>query len=69
MREADGQKAHTSLVRKFLQRPSVRILGLTLGALCIMGYHPFVDDAAIYVAGVEKIVSPALFQQHAEYIL
>jgi hypothetical protein len=34
-----------------------------------MGYHPFVDDAAIYVAGVEKIVSPELFQQHAEYIL
>ena len=69
MSEANGQKARTSLVLKFLQRPSVRILGLTLGALCIMGYHPFVDDAAIYVAGVEKIVSPALFQQHAEYIL
>jgi hypothetical protein len=42
---------------------------LALAALLLMGYHPFVDDAAIYVAGVEKIVSPGLFQRHAEYIL
>jgi hypothetical protein len=35
----------------------------------ILGYHPFTDDAAIYVAGVEKTVHPALFQQHTEYIL
>ncbi len=69
MSVARDQKASPSRLRQFLQRPSIRILGLTLGALCILGYHPFVDDAAIYVAGVEKIVSPALFQQHAEYIL
>ncbi|HEX4022588.1 MAG TPA: hypothetical protein VHX63_15690 [Acidobacteriaceae bacterium] len=64
-----GQVAAATPIAQFLKQPWVRILGLTIGALFILGYHPFVDDAAIYVAGVEKIVSPSLFQQHSEYIL
>ncbi len=54
---------------KFLQRPAVFISGLTLLALFIQGYHPFVDDAAIYVAGIEKVIHPSLFPVHAEYVL
>ena len=53
----------------FLQRPAVFISGLTLLALLIQGYHPFVDDAAIYVAGIEKFIHPSLFPVHAEYVL
>ena len=52
-----------------MRHPQVRIVLLALIALFILGYHPFTDDAAIYVAGVEKTVHPALFQQHTEYIL
>ena len=62
-------RARVSPLARLLRRPSVRLLGLTIGALLVLGYHPFVDDAAIYVAGVEKIITPGLFQQHAEYIL
>ena len=62
-------KISPTLSQRLLRTYSVRLLGLTLGAFLILGYHPFVDDAAIYVAGVEKIVSPHLFEQHSEYIL
>ncbi len=53
----------------FLQRPAVFISGLTLLALLVQGYHPFVDDAAIYLAGIEKVIHPSLFPLHAEYVL
>ncbi len=53
----------------FLQRPAVFISGLTLLSLLIQGYHPFVDDAAIYLAGIEKVIHPGLFPVHAEYVL
>jgi len=55
--------------RNFLQRPAVFISGLTVLALLIQGYHPFVDDAAIYIAGIEKVIHPSLFPVHAEYVL
>ena len=55
--------------KRFCSSTPARIALLTLLALVILGYHPFTDDAAIYVAGVEKTVHPALFQQHTEYIL
>ena len=53
----------------FLERPAVFISGLTLLALLVQGYHPFVDDAAIYVAGIEKVIHPSIFPAHAEYVL
>ncbi|MGA7708514.1 MAG: hypothetical protein WCD77_12055, partial [Acidobacteriaceae bacterium] len=52
-----------------LQRPAVFVSGLTVLALLIQGYHPFVDDAAIYIAGIEKVIHPSLFPVHAEYVL
>ncbi|MHB8301808.1 MAG: DUF6798 domain-containing protein [Acidobacteriaceae bacterium] len=52
-----------------LERPGVFLPVLTLLALLIHGYHPYVDDAAIYVAGIEKVVHPSLFPFHAEYVL
>jgi hypothetical protein len=55
--------------RSFLQHPVVFISGLTILALLIQGYHPFVDDAAIYIAGIEKVIHPSLFPVHAEYVL
>jgi hypothetical protein len=54
---------------RFLQHPVVLVSALTLLALLVQGYHPFVDDAAIYVAGIEKVIHPALFPIHAEYVL
>ncbi len=61
----------TRLLRpsRFFRHPFLFVSGLTLLALFIQGYHPFVDDAAIYVAGIEKVIHPSLFPLHAEYIL
>jgi hypothetical protein len=63
---------HSASLRRpwnFLQHPAVFISGLTLLALLVQGYHPFVDDAAIYIAGIEKVIQPSLFPVHAEYVL
>ncbi|MEO6966347.1 MAG: hypothetical protein ABI076_10700, partial [Acidobacteriaceae bacterium] len=53
----------------FCQKPYVFLSCLTLFALLIHGYHPYADDAAIYLAGIEKVIHPSLFSLHAEYIL
>jgi hypothetical protein len=39
----------------------------TLGALLIHGYHPFAEDAEIYLPGVEKILHPELFPFGTEF--
>lgn len=54
---------------RVLGKPSVFLPGLTLVALLVHGYHPYVDDAAIYVAGIEKVIHPSLFPSHAEYVM
>ncbi|MGA8274659.1 MAG: hypothetical protein WB919_24090 [Candidatus Sulfotelmatobacter sp.] len=43
------------------------LLLLTLGALLAHGYHPFAEDAEIYLPGVEKILQPQLFPVGREF--
>lgn len=43
------------------------LLLLTLGALLVHGYHPWVEDAEIYLPGVEKILQPELFPFDAQF--
>ena len=43
------------------------LLLLTAGALLVHGYHPWVEDAEIYLPGVEKILNPALFPFNAQF--
>jgi hypothetical protein len=40
---------------------------LTLGALLIQGYHPWTEDAALYLPGVDKILNPDLFPFNAQF--
>ena len=49
------------------KRAGVCILLLTLGALLIQGYHPYAEDAEIYLPGVEKILHPGLFPAGQEF--
>jgi hypothetical protein len=42
---------------------------LTLAVLLIHGYHPFAEDAEIYVAGVRKLADPSLYQHDAPFVL
>ena len=48
-------------------RITARLLLLTLGALAVHGYHPYAEDAEIYLPGVEKILHPELFPVHTEF--
>lgn len=43
------------------------LLLLTIGAFFVHGYHPGVEDAEIYLPGVEKILHPELFPFNAEF--
>lgn len=40
---------------------------LTAGALLVHGYHPYVEDAEIYLPGVERILNPHLFPVGREF--
>jgi hypothetical protein len=40
---------------------------LTAGALLVHGYHPYAEDAEIYLPGVEKILNPKLFPVMREF--
>jgi hypothetical protein len=43
------------------------LLLLTAIALLIHGYHPYAEDAEIYLPGVQKILNPNLFPANAEF--
>jgi hypothetical protein len=46
------------------------VSGVFLIAVCawlIHGYHPYVEDAEIYLPGIEKILHPELFPHNAEF--
>jgi hypothetical protein len=45
------------------------LLLLTAGALLVQGYHPFAEDAEIYLPAVEKILHPELFPVGREFFL
>ena len=40
---------------------------LTLAALFVHGYHPYAEDAEIYLPGIEKILHPQLFPSGTEF--
>jgi len=42
---------------------------LTAGAVLVHGYHPFAEDAEIYLPGVERILHPELFPVGREFFL
>ena len=42
-------------------------MALTACALLIHGYHPYAEDAEIYLPGVLKVLNPALYPQNAEF--
>lgn len=45
----------------------VGLVLLTAVALLIHGYHPYAEDAEIYLPGVLKILNPGLFPANAEF--
>lgn len=43
------------------------LLLITAGALFVHGYHPYAEDAEIYLPGVERILNPHLFPTGREF--
>jgi hypothetical protein len=43
------------------------LLGLTLGAMLILGYHPGLEDDAFYLAAIRKKLNPALFPHDSDF--
>jgi hypothetical protein len=48
---------------------SLALLLFTPLVLLIQGYHPWSDDAAIYVAGIRKMLDPSLYRSDASFVL
>lgn len=45
----------------------IGLVVLTAAALLIHGYHPYAEDAEIYLPGVQKVLNPSLFPQNADF--
>src|SRR5215813_10233494 len=45
----------------FQPKVAIALFTFTVLALAIHGYHPYAEDAEIYLPGVEKALQPALF--------
>lgn len=45
------------------------LLAMTPAVLVVHGYHPFSDDAGIYVAGIRKLLNPALYKPDAPFVM
>jgi hypothetical protein len=54
------------ILRSTLKVP-VSLSLLTVGALAVHGYHPYAEDAEIYLPGVEKILQPGIFPIGTEF--
>ena len=50
-------------------KTSLLLLCLTAAALLVQGYHPFAEDAEIYLPGIETILHPGLFPSGREFFL
>jgi hypothetical protein len=43
------------------------LLLLTAGAVLVHGYHPYVENAEIYVPGIKQNLDPSLYPQNAVF--
>ena len=50
-----------------LSKRIAALVALTCGALFIHGYHPWAEDAEIYLPGVEKIIHGSIFPSYQEF--
>lgn len=54
-------------IRLAKYKTGIFLLLLTAAALLTHGYHPYAEDAEIYLPGVERILNPALFPVGQEF--
>jgi hypothetical protein len=49
--------------------PLLLVSALTLFAVAIAGYHPFAEDGGLYLAGVNRLLDPALYPHSTAFVL
>jgi hypothetical protein len=54
-------------IRLATYKTGMLLLLLTVAALLTHGYHPYAEDAEIYLPGVERILNPSLFPVGQEF--
>lgn len=54
----------TGLTTRLSPRSLALLLLITAGAILVHGYHPYVEDAEIYVPGIKKVLNPTLYPQN-----
>ena len=45
------------------------VSALTLLALAIDGYHPYAEDGGLYLAGIKRVLDPALYPRGTAFVL
>jgi hypothetical protein len=48
-------------------REHLLLLSIAAAAICVHGYHPYVEDAEIYVPGIKQILRPELFPHNQQF--
>lgn len=77
MRTEPGTQRFIALLREWISARSVRegvalavfFVGLAVIAVAIHGYHPYSEDAAIYVPAIKKQLDPTLYPHEGEFFL
>jgi hypothetical protein len=64
---AQGRDSRVNVILSEKHKTIAILLLLTVGALSVHGYHPYAEDAEIYLPGVEKILHPGLFPAGQEF--
>ena len=59
--------ARTKAKENLKRSKIVFFLSLTMGSVFVHGYHPWAEDAAIYLPGVEKLLNQKLFPFNAQF--
>ncbi len=69
----DRAATEPKAVRRFLNSDgrfaATLVTALTFFAILVHGYHPYAEDGGLYLAGVERLLDPALFPHGTAFVL
>lgn len=64
----DASLSHGVGRRSKLRFASLLVTGLTALVLMVHGYHPYAEDGGLYMAGIERLLDPALYPHGTAFV-